>query len=71
MEMLKDHQYNLIETISVISKSLHRYDTYMEDAGDCEPCKDTWKKIRDNRENELSMLVKELEEHVQKGELRA
>ena len=30
--MLENLNYNLIETISIISKSLYRYDTYLEDA---------------------------------------
>ncbi len=69
--MLTNHQYNLTETISVISKSLHRYDTYIKDAGDCKPCKEVWRKIRDNREKELSMLINELKGEFDKGELKA
>jgi len=56
-----------METISVISKSLHRYDTYIADSEDCNPCKDTWQKIRDDREKELAMLMKDLKEHLQEG----
>lgn len=69
--MLENQHYNLIETISIISKSLHRYDTYIDDAAGCKPCQDTWKKIREEREKELSMLLKELKGHVEKGELAA
>lgn len=68
---LRNYNYNLIETISIISKSLHRYDTYIKDASGCKPCQDTWKKIRKEREKELSILLKELKGHVEKGELSA
>ncbi len=69
--MLPNQHYNLIETISVISKSLHRYGTYIDDAAGCKQCQDKWKKIRDEREKELAMLLDELKGHVEKGELSA
>jgi hypothetical protein len=34
--MLKNINYNLFETISIISRSLYRYDTYIMDAAECE-----------------------------------
>jgi len=67
--MLKDINYDLIETISIISKSLYRYDTYMEDASDCKACQDVWRKLKDNRQQELSMLMKELKAHIDTGKL--
>jgi hypothetical protein len=65
--MLTNHDYNLMETISIISKSLYRYDNYIKDAAGCNPCQDTWKKLREQREKELSLLLGELKEHVDKG----
>jgi hypothetical protein len=67
--MLANHNYNLMETISIISKSLYRYDDYIKDAADCRPCQETWKKLRDQREKELSILLDELKGHLGKGEL--
>ena len=29
--MLQNHDYNLLETITVIARSIYRYDTYMKD----------------------------------------
>jgi len=65
--MLTNHDYNLMETISIISKSLYRYDNYIKDATGCDPCQETWKKLREQREKELSLLLGELKEHVDKG----
>ena len=68
--MLDNVNYNLIETISIISKSLHRYDQYIKDAGGCPPCEDLWKTFRDQREKELNMLMKELKTHFDKGAIK-
>lgn len=66
--MLNNCQYNLMEAITIISKSLYRYDTYMKDSADCKPCQEIWTKIKDNREHELQMLVRELESQVKSGQ---
>jgi hypothetical protein len=65
--MLKNINYNLMETITIISKSLYRYDTYMKDASECESCQETWSHIRTNRQKELRMILKELKAHVDSG----
>ena len=67
--MLKNINYNLIETISIISRSLYRYDTYMKDASECKSCQEIWLKFKEQREKELSMLLKELKAHIDTGEL--
>ena len=67
--MLENVNYNLIETISVISKSLFRYDTYIKDAAGCPTCQEIWGKIKEQREKELSMLLKELKAHIDAGKL--
>lgn len=67
--MLKDMNFNLIQTISIISSSLHRYDTYMQDAQGCPSCKEVWSKLKDQREKDLSMLLKELKAHIDEGKL--
>jgi len=33
--MINNCHYDLMETITIISKSLYRYGTYMKDASDC------------------------------------
>ena len=65
--MLKNINYNLIETISIISRSLYRYDTYIKDAAECTACQDWWSKIKEQRKKELSMLLKELKAHIDAG----
>ncbi len=65
--MLKNINYNLMETITIISKSLYRYDTYMKDASECEYCQEIWSEIRANRQKELRMILKELKAHVDSG----
>ena len=67
--MLTNINYNLIETISIISRSLYRYDTYMKDATACTSCKVMWEKLKEEREKELLMLLKELKVHIDLGEL--
>ena len=68
--MLKDMNYNIIETISVVSKSLHRYDAYIKNSAQCKSCTDLWDKIKRNREAELKMLMKELKAHIDAGQVK-
>ncbi len=67
--MLKNHDYNLIETITIISKSLYRYDQYMKDLDKekCESCRNIWTQFKEHREKELKMLTEELKNHVEMG----
>lgn len=67
--MLANIDYNLIQTISIISQSLYRYETYMEDASECKTCQEMWAKFKKQREKELSMLLKELKAHIAAGKL--
>ena len=69
--MLDNVNYNLLETITIISKSLYRYESYMKDAkdADCRSCQEIWRKIADRRETELAMLLTELKAHVERGAL--
>lgn len=69
--MLKDIDYDLMETITIISKSLYRYDAYMLDADKCKcaSCTKLWQKFRENREKELAALLEELKSHIEMGAL--
>jgi rubrerythrin len=69
--MLENVNYNLMETITIISRSLHRYETYAKDASDsdCRSCKEIWRKIAERREMELKMLLRELKDHLDGGKL--
>jgi predicted metal-binding protein len=52
-EMLKNIEYDLIETVAIISKSL-----------ECKSCQDIWTNKKEQREKELKMLLEELKKHV-------
>jgi len=67
--MLKNINYNLMETITILSKSLYRYDDYIKDAADCKSCQGLWLKFKEQREKELSMLLKELKAHIEEKKL--
>jgi hypothetical protein len=67
--MLQNHDYNLLETITVIARSIYRYDTYMKDLDKvkCETCRKMWQEFHLQRKKELDMLLKELRAHVEGG----
>lgn len=67
--MLKDLDYDIMETITILSKSLYRYDAYLEDAEKAkdEACRAMWTTFKANREKELSMLLSTLKDRVDSG----
>ena len=69
--VLENVNYNLLETITIISRSLYRYETYAKDASasDCGSCREIWRKIAERRESELEMLLRELKAHLETGKL--
>ena len=67
--MLENMNYNLLETVTIISKSLYRYDTYTKDAAECNSCQELWSKFEEQRKKELSMILKELKAHIDAGKL--
>lgn len=67
--MLKNVSYNLLETITIVSKSLYRYDTYLHDAENSTSSRELWTVIRTQREKELKMLLRELKNQIDSGML--
>ena len=67
--MLKNVSYNLLETITIVSKSLYRYDTYIHDAENSKSSQELWTTFKAQREKELSMLLKELKNQIDSGML--
>ncbi|OPY78229.1 MAG: hypothetical protein A4E65_02383 [Syntrophorhabdus sp. PtaU1.Bin153] len=63
--MLKNINYDIMESITILSKSLYRYDAYIKDAAGCESCQKLWSEFRKQREKELSMLLLELKKHIE------
>ncbi len=54
--MLQNHDYNLLETITIIARSVYRYDTYMKDLDKvkCESCRKMWQEFHEQRQKELA-----------------
>jgi hypothetical protein len=67
--MLKNVNYNLLETITIVSRSLYRYETYLHDAENSKSSRELWTAIKTQREKELSMLLKELKNQIDSGML--
>ena len=65
--MLKNVSYNLLETITIVSKSLYRYDTYIHDAENSKSSRELWATFKVQREKELGMLLKELKNQIDSG----
>jgi hypothetical protein len=66
MAMLTNATYNLMETASILSKGLHRYESFKSDAGDCQRCQRIWDAMRKVDEEQLSLIVMHLREHMDK-----
>jgi hypothetical protein len=52
----------------LISKGLHRYDTFVKDAGDCQPCKEIWTQMKKADEEQLHRLMPHLKQHIDRDE---
>jgi hypothetical protein len=63
--MLKNQTYDLMETASVLSKGLHRYDTFRRDATHCEQCQQIWSYMKARDEEELKRIIEHLAHHFQ------
>jgi hypothetical protein len=66
--MLKDATYNLMETASVTSKGLHRYNTFLEDSADCQHCKEIWNHMKRSDEELLQKLVGHMRQHLEQDQ---
>jgi hypothetical protein len=64
MPMLTDATYNLMETITVLSKGLHRYDTFKKDSKDCQQCAQIWDYMRKADDEQLKRLATHLKQHM-------
>ena len=61
--MLKNPTYDLMETASVLSKGLHRYDLFKKDAAHCSQCQEIWMYMKSREEEELRRIIEHLAEH--------
>jgi hypothetical protein len=66
--MLKDATYNLMETATVISKGLHRYDQFVQDAAECQHCREIWNQMKRADQEQLERIVPHLKQHLDRDE---
>jgi hypothetical protein len=64
--MLNNATYNLMETASIISKGLHRYDTFRKDAEGCQQCQQIWNHLKQADEEQLKRLTTHMKDHLDK-----
>lgn len=71
--MLKNVNYNLMEEITELSKSLYRYDLYAREAstdtGGCTECFEIWTRMKQRHEEDLNALLVQLKRHLDTGVL--
>jgi hypothetical protein len=63
--MLKNPTYDLMETATVLSKGLHRYDTFRTDAKGCRECDQIWKYMQQTDEEQLRRVLAHLRHHLE------
>lgn len=62
--MYKNHIYNLMSQLVVEHRSLWRLKKYyLKDAKNCKKCKDLWKKLLDEKENNIKIISEILKSH--------
>ncbi len=61
--MIKNNTYDLMETASVLSKGLYRYDTFKKDAAGCQHCQQLWDEMRRHDEEQLKRVLGHLKQH--------
>ncbi len=64
--MLDNATYNLMETAAVLSKGLHRYDTFHKDAKQCAECQTLWTYMQKTDDEQLKRIVGHLQQHFTK-----
>ena len=64
--MLSDATYNLMETATVHSKGLHRYEAFKKDAANCQACQQIWDFMKRTDEEQLQKLTAHLKQHMDK-----
>jgi hypothetical protein len=67
--MLTNTTYNLMETAAVLSKGLYRYEGFKKDAQDCQRCQRIWDEMRKADEEQLTLLVSHMREHLDREQV--
>ena len=64
--MLSNAAYDLMESATVISKGLHRYPQFQQDAKDCQHCQQIWTELKQADERQLERLVSHMRQHLER-----
>lgn len=66
--MLKDHNHDLIHSLSEKNDALWRYrNHYAKSAAGCAECSALWKALEADDERHVGMLTEEIRRHIQEG----
>ncbi|MBI4012396.1 MAG: hypothetical protein HY359_08825 [Candidatus Rokubacteria bacterium] len=65
--MLKNATYDLVEAATVLSKGLHRYETFRKDAKGCRACGEIWAYMKRTDEAQLARILSRLKAHFEAG----
>lgn len=61
--MLKNATYDLMEAAAVLSKGLHRYETFRKDGKGCRQCGELWNYMQRTDEEQLKRILTHLKQH--------
>lgn len=62
---MDDHNYNLMIQLVEESKALNRIQNhYLEDAGDCEECREFWKMMEEDKKEHIEDLKELISKHL-------
>ena len=65
--MLKNHNHDLIQQLSLISDSAWRMEAYIKSAKGCKECTVLWKKLKSDYESHVKLISNEIKRHVDQG----
>lgn len=69
--MLDNHVYNLIQQLAEESKTAWRTTQYINDAGDCDPCRSFWQKLKADKDDHINDLSAMIQQHLHGDHLEA
>lgn len=69
--MLKNATYDLMETAAILSKGLHRYGAFRNDAKGCTECQHIWDYMQKTDDEQLRRILVHLKDHfAAEGEIK-
>lgn len=65
--MLKDHNHDLVHSLSEKNDAVWRYPEYLKNAEGCLHCVNLWKKFMEDDEKHIGMLREEINRHIKEN----